>query len=509
MGSPDSGQPRIVPGLRVHQWMADWDGFEFDESAHRSRPQPHFYLFSLAASDLRALAGVQRRTTDARAQGGTDSGIQRRHDLERSDEIARFIRFGFPWSALSDARRRSGEYDDLKKPGWLPAAIVVNILDRKAHGYGLEVDEVDLVRVVDGEEGSATLEFPASFSGPDWEPQQDHPIQVIDGQHRLWAFSDAEELRDYELPVVAFHGLDLSWQAYLFYTINIKPKKINASLAYDLYPLLRTEDWLERFEGPEIYRETRSQELTQALWASPPSPWYRHINMLGESGLTPMVRQAAWIRSLMATYVKSSRGTQIGGLFSGGQGEKILRWNGAQQAAFLIFAGQNLRDAVEDASHEWALALRPDVDGEQDGPDAPFYGSSTLLNTDQGVRGFLAVTNDLCYVRAKTLALATWVWPDPRGANEVSAIEQALKELDGMPVSDFLDELCSDLASFDWRTSAADNLTETERVHKAAYRGSGGYRLLREDLLAHLREQGGNVGAAAHEVSVRLGYIES
>ena len=29
---------------------------------------------------------------------------------------------------------------------------------------------------------------------------------------------------DFELPVVAFVGLDLSWQAYLFYTINIKPK---------------------------------------------------------------------------------------------------------------------------------------------------------------------------------------------------------------------------------------------------------------------------------------------
>jgi hypothetical protein len=49
--------------------------------------------------------------------------------------------------------------------------------------------------------------------------------------------------------LVAFHGLDLSWQAYLFWTINIKPKRINPSLAFDLYPLLRSENWLDKAEG--------------------------------------------------------------------------------------------------------------------------------------------------------------------------------------------------------------------------------------------------------------------
>ena len=47
---------------------------------------------------------------------------------------------------------------------------------------------------------------------------------VVDGQHRLWAFDPSENL-DFEIPVVAYHGLDVSWQAYLFWVINIKPKK--------------------------------------------------------------------------------------------------------------------------------------------------------------------------------------------------------------------------------------------------------------------------------------------
>ena len=122
--------------------------------------------------------------------------------------------------------------------------------------------------------------------------------------------------RDFELPVVAFYGLDISWQAYLFYVINIKPTRINTSLAFDLYPFLRTEDWLERAGGPAVYRESRAQELTEALWSFADSPWAGRIDMLGEHG-RKMVSQAAWIRSLLATFVKKweKASTCIGGLY--------------------------------------------------------------------------------------------------------------------------------------------------------------------------------------------------
>jgi hypothetical protein len=116
---------------------------------------------------------------------------------------------------------------------------------------------------------------------PSWQPRILPPFEVIDGQHRLWAFNRNDD-PTFELPVVAFHGLDISWQAYLFWTINIKPKRINPSLAFDLYPLLRAEDWLDKAEGHYVYRETRSQELTEALWSNEDSPWYDRINMLGE-----------------------------------------------------------------------------------------------------------------------------------------------------------------------------------------------------------------------------------
>ena len=164
----------------------------------------------------------------------------------------------------------------------------------------------------------------------------------------------------FSLPVVAFYGLDISWQAYLFYTINIKPKRINTSLAFDLYPLLRTEDWLDEFEGHPIYRETRAREITEALWSYPQSPWHNRIDMLGGRGGS--VTQAAWIRSLLATFVKAyeSRRVRVGGLFGAPLGEDrpVLEWSRAQQSAFIILIWQELREAVSVTEAPWANELR-------------------------------------------------------------------------------------------------------------------------------------------------------
>ena len=486
----------------------------FDPTAHRRRPNEHFYLFSMSASDLKALTGIRRRSLEGRVDGRIDTGIQRAHDATRSNEIARFIRHGFPWAALSDSRRHSGRFDDLKKPGWLPTSIVVNILVKDASGsrtHGVEVDDDDVVSVSETGQDLVMLQLPDSFSGSDWSPKgRRYPIEVIDGQHRLWAFEPDGHSADYQLPVVAFHGLDLSWQAYLFYTINIKPERINASLAYDLYPLLRTEDWLERFEGPVVYREARSQELTHALWANSSSPWYQHINMLGARGMKPMVRQASWIRSLMATYVKSAHGTRIGGLFGERPGKEVLGWNGAQQAAFLILMGQRMHEAVVECDYEWAEILREEAKYPDLNRDTAFFGTNSLLNTDQGIRGLLFVTNDLCSVLADHLELEDWMstYSGASGADDEDAVDDELLELQTRPVGEFLWQLSYALASFDWRTSRAPGLSEEHRVLKTTYRGGSGYRELRRQLLLHLidYEENDLVAESASDVYERLRY---
>jgi DGQHR domain-containing protein len=254
---------RHVPALIVSQWLPGWDKIDFDPDEHRARPPEQFYMFSLPARELKSLSGIVRREARDAAPRTEDLGIQRQHEPERSDEIRAFVEYGYPWSTLSAAKRASAEFNDLRKPGWLPTAIVLNILVRGDERNGVMIADKDLASIVDHECGSA-LQLPYVRWAPDWSPKGIPPFEVIDGQHRLWAFEGSSKFENFELPVVAFVGLDISWQAYLFWTINIKPKRINASLAFDLYPLLRSENWLDRAEGHSIYRETRAQHARRA-----------------------------------------------------------------------------------------------------------------------------------------------------------------------------------------------------------------------------------------------------
>lgn len=509
-------QHRLIPTLKVHQWLPGWGKIDFNSDEYRSKPEKPFYLFSLPARELKSLSGISRRVAKGAAPRTEDLGIQRQHDPERSEEIGRFVEYGFPWSTLGKTKRASADFNDLRKPGWLPTAVVLNILTKDDKRYGNKVDNSELVSVIDAN-GTTQLQLPYGTWSPDWSPRQLPPFEIIDGQHRLWAFDGATTLRDFELPVVAFVGLDISWQAYLFWTINIKPKRINPSLAFDLYPLLRSEDWLEREESHIVYRETRAQELTEVLWSFPKSPWYDRINMLGERQ-NKWVSQSAWIKSLSATFVRSwdGRSKSSGGLFGGRASKKgeVLGWSRAQQAAFLIFSWRQFQEAVWATNIEWAADLRRPRKKKEAKPqkskasdphgDLAFYGPYTLIATDQGVRGFLQVLNDICYVRASRLGLNNWRPDDRLGLDLDSAVESSLQTLENQIFVSFVTKLCELLVSFDWRSSAAPELEEDLRRAKLVFRGSGGYKEIRTQLLEHLAKEEGEIADAAKRVLERV-----
>ncbi len=502
----DEAVPKELPALKVNQWLPGWSAVKFDKNEHRAEPRRWFYQFSISAGYLKALSGIYPRTTN-RVRGARDLGIQRRHEKVRSDEIAKFVEFGYPWSTLSKKKQQSGEFDDMRKPGWLPTAIVLNVLVASDTRQGREVDPGDLVEISDRNDGYATVSLPAEFSGRSWRPVALPPIEIIDGQHRLWAFEEAKLPDDFELPVVAFKGLDISWQAYLFYTINIKPKKINASLAFDLYPLLRTEDWLEKFEDHVIYRETRAQELVDLLWSHSKSPWHKRINMLGEPGQKGrMVSQSAWIHSLLATFMRvwEGRKRQLGGLFGApvGAERQTLSWNRSEQVALLIHVGSIFREAVEKHLTGWAKSLRGQVRPQGFAPsvDLAFYGPNTLLNQDQGIRAYLHTMNDLLFVNADALELVEWGGSGAESIDE-STINDALRSLSKLTaISEFVEDLSKELAKYDWRSSDADGLSEEEALLKAAFRGSGGFHVLR-----HLSKVSGVLGRSARDILEALG----
>lgn len=498
-----NAKPKALPALLVRQWLPGWNQVDFNAKEHRARPEPHFYLFSLPARELRSLSGISRRHASSANSRTEDLGIQRQHDPDRSEEIKRYVEFGYPWSTLSEAKRRSTEYNDLRKPGWLPTAVILNILGPDQSRPTGAVHKDDAVSVTSGERPEVVL--PYTEWKPDWQPTAAPPFEIIDGQHRLWAFDRQGGFENYDLPVVAFYNLDVSWQAYLFWTVNIKPKRINPSLAFDLYPLLRAEDWLDRAEGHAIYRETRAQELVEVLWSHPSSPWYDRINMLGETK-TPWVSQSAWIKSLIATMVRAwdARGS-LGGLFGSRMkaNEDVLGWSRAQQAAFLIYVWEQFRLAVKGQTSEWAASLRVsggDKLARPSNSDAAFYGVHTLINSDQGVRGFLHVVNDLLFARAVQLKLDKWVPSEESHAQALDGVSLALKNIADQPFAGFVSGIADRLATFDWRTSSYPRLDETLRREKLVFRGSSGYKELRSQLLEHLALGEDDVAQAASDL---------
>lgn len=506
-----------IDALVVNQWLEEWNQVHFSEQEHRRKPQPTFYLFKLPALLLWRLSDIYRRRADRpRSQ---DTATQRAHSRERSEEIGKFVRGGFPWSDLSESQKGSADYQDLRMPGWLPTAIVANILQPGSVRRGLIIDDSEVIHVESVDGNLAKLVLPDAATNRNWRPRV-APLEIIDGQHRLLAFENVDDMDGmFELPVVAFQGLDVTWRAYLFYTINIKPKRINASLAYDLYPLLRVQDWLEKSpDQANVYRETRAQELVEVLWSHPESAWQNRINMLGDSK-GGSVTQAAFIRSLMASYVKRWEGRGIGGLFGAPVGDAdgdVLQWSRAEQAAFLLLVWQTVADAVRATSEDWAESLRSQpaqpslpLSPLQIELDSAFASKHSLMATDQGVRGLLQVSNDMCYVTAQDLGLLEPV-VEPNGgdgATDEASISFALNEFRNKPVATYLARLATDLCRFDWRTSSFPRLSDEQRQRQMVFKGSSGYRELRRQLLALLMGSTENqVRIAAELVWKRLGY---
>ena len=400
-----------ISTLKVNQWLDIWDNVDFNAD-FRKKPQPFYLIFKIDIRLLKRLSDVHRRKS--KTPRIEDKSIQRGLEVKRTREISEYVNGGFPWSTLKESERLLDEYKDLKMPGLLPTAIVVNILGENEKRGNACLNNDDIIKIENMDNENPIIVIPQSAFNNKWDPNL-KPIEIIDGQHRLFAFDVSQEINGiYEVPVVAFIDLARTWQAYLFYVINIKPKKINTSLGYDLYPLLRTQNWLEKAkDGLTIYRETRAQELVEAMWFYELSPWHKFINMLGiNEGAN--ITQAAFIRALSDSYLKKNK--KLSGLFADifpDKNDEELDWVRAQQAGFLILMWDKIARKAAASQNKWAKSLRLNdnklnFDEEEDKPginlnteiDETFKSKGSMLSRDQGVTGISMFTNDLFYVAA-------------------------------------------------------------------------------------------------------------
>lgn len=95
---------------------------------------------------------------------------------------------------------------------------------------------------------------------------------IIDGQHRLFAYSGHDRAAKARLAVVAFENLPPSNQAELFIDINAEQKSVKQSLLQELYAELH---W--NATDPAIRLRAIISKVTQSLNADPESPFFQRI----------------------------------------------------------------------------------------------------------------------------------------------------------------------------------------------------------------------------------------
>jgi hypothetical protein len=201
----------------------------------------------------------------------------------------------------------------------------------------------------------------------------------------------------------------------------------------------------------------------------------------------------------MATFVRSRDKGKIGGLFGAPSTpqDEVLPWSRTQQAAFLIFLGIQVRDAVGHVQAEWAKQIRKSESSDKAKEGDPAFASPvSLLTADVGIRGLMFVANDLCCLKVSSLSLSKWT-SDDSAEPDAASITGAVKSLSKTDVGKFLQKMAGHLARFDWRSSAAPGLTPDEVTVRKTLRGSGGYREMRRLLLEHLATAKDEVGSSA------------
>jgi len=185
-----------------------------------------------------------------------------------------------------------------------------------------------------------------------------------------------------------------------------------------------------------------------------------------------------------------------------------LPWSRPQQAAFLIALWNSIREGILVDGHAWVEQLtRPNGQEmlEHD-PAHAFTGNRTMLNQEQGVRGVLAVANEIFFGIAQLnpdlFEFETRIVAGAATTPEDVTI--ALEELQKSELSKQIADFGLAMAGFDWRSADAPGLDDDQRMLKRAFRGSSGYVALREQLFRHLSGGANAAAEVANDALKRL-----
>lgn len=158
-------------------------------------------------------------------------------------------------------------HEFIENGGYFPNSVIVNINTNKK---ALRFDQA--------KQGNSDS---LSKIGLLYLPQKYKSIYIIDGQHRLYGYSDSDFKSSNTIPVVAFENLDKNEQVKIFMDINENQKAVPKNLRNTL-----NEDLKYNSEDPKERREALTLRISRELGEDRNSPLYDRI-IIGENISTP------------------------------------------------------------------------------------------------------------------------------------------------------------------------------------------------------------------------------
>jgi DNA sulfur modification protein DndB len=207
-----------------------------------------FYSFLIEPERLLKISYLSHRE---KASDGVSYTYQRMADKSRINKIRSYIQ------NKPDGSKLGG--------GIFPTSIVINIQAGTKDGFKFEPE--------------SGMKNENAVFGNLYLPDVYHSAWVIDGQHRLYAYSGLEEAKTATLPVIAFENLDVVYQAQLFCDINGKQKTVTKNLINSLKATIDKDSPIAK-----VNLDSRCATVGILLNTDPKSMFYKHISETSARG---------------------------------------------------------------------------------------------------------------------------------------------------------------------------------------------------------------------------------
>lgn len=240
--------------------------------------------------------------------------------------------------------------------GYFPNSIIVSI---DSGGRKLQFDE-----------SPTKLDDSISKIGVLHLPKRYHSAYIIDGQHRLYGYSDSEYANTNSIPIVAFVDLDRSEQLKLFMDINENQKSVSKTLRITL-----NSDMLWDSPNQNERRDAIRSKIAQMCGEEQSSPLLGRV-VIGEDEknnikcITIQAIQLALQKcSFFSTFAKNNTIATNGSFDVGDNQATIDR--------FYPFLEGCFKTVKNECETEWSL------------------GEKGILTINRGIQGIIRIINDV------------------------------------------------------------------------------------------------------------------